>query len=297
MKSMKDVERLKLLQKKSIGENLPPALAPQEQARIMQQAFVELDSNARNLLIERNLRLVFYIARKFESTRVDIEELFSIGTIGLIKAVNTFSLNADVKLPTYASRCIENEILMFLRSQKKYKDDTYLEDILSTDVDGNELRLQDILPDPTAEDKFSLYENRSFFSDILTVALNNLSCKEQVVLFYMLAEKNQQDIGELLSISQSYVSRLELGIQKKMRSYTNFNRDFHKNIIFSIKDCSCYLYFLKVAFRNFDERFSNVLVNKFTTSLLKEENSEYIFIKLSGDCFAFIAQLLFELYF
>lgn len=183
------------------------------------------DEAVRAILIERNLRLVVYIARKFENTGVNIEDLVSIGTIGLIKAVNTFDPSKKIKLATYASRCIENEILMFLRRNNKLRSEVSFDEPLNVDWDGNELLLSDVL----GTEADTIYRNLEEEVDraLLYDALDKLSERERKIMELRFGlrtgeEMTQKDVADLLGISQSYISRLEKRIIKRLRR--EFNR-------------------------------------------------------------------------
>ncbi|MBQ9795231.1 MAG: RNA polymerase sporulation sigma factor SigE [Clostridia bacterium] len=194
-------------------QTLPPPLSQQEEAELIDR--LAIDEGARNILVERNLRLVVYIAKKFESSAVGIEDLISIGTIGLMKAVNTFRPDRQIKLATYASRCIENEILMFLRKNAGVKAELSLDEPLNVDYDGNELLLGDMLGTEVDEvcKELEVKEERS----MVRKALECLSPREKTIieLRFGLApgsdgrEKTQKEVADLLGISQSYISRLE----------------------------------------------------------------------------------------
>ena len=199
---------------------LPPPLTKEEEGIIMDQ-IKKGDEKAREPLIVHNLRLVVYIAKKFENANVNIEDLISIGTIGLIKAVNTFSPERKIKLATYASRCIENEILMFLRKTSQSKYEISIEEPLSTDWDGNELLLCDVLGS----------ENDAVSSDIeqeveisqLLEAVSKLNTREAMIMELRFGlngnkEHTQKQVAELLGISQSYISRLEKKIIRKLKN-------------------------------------------------------------------------------
>ena len=181
---------------------------------------LETDDSIKQILIERNLRLVVYISRKFENTGIDIEDLISIGTIGLIKAVNTFKLNKNIKLATYASRCIENEILMYLRKNKRRKGEISLEDSLSYDAEGNELHLEDVIgTDSDIVTKGIEDENdrKALYEEIAKLKGRD---KKIMILRYGLfgnKEMTQKDVAELLNISQSYISRIEKKIIKRLK--------------------------------------------------------------------------------
>lgn len=177
------------------------------------------------MLIERNLRLVVYIARKFENTGINIEDLVSIGTIGLIKAVNTFDPSKKIKLATYASRCIENEILMYLRRNNKLRSEVSFDEPLNVDWDGNELLLSDVL----GTESDTIYRNLEDEVDreILYDALEKLSERERKIMQLRFGlgtgrEMTQKDVADLLGISQSYISRLEKRILKRLQR--EFNR-------------------------------------------------------------------------
>ena len=200
-------------------EGLPPPLAPEEEQELLLR-LSQADPGAQQILIERNLRLVVYIARKFENTGVCMEDLISIGAIGLIKAVNTFDPDKKIKLATYASRCIENEILMFLRKNGKTRGEISLDEPLNTDWDGNELLLSDILG--TEGDMIYRSIEDQVDRDLLKQAINHLSGRDRAIvrLRFGLAgekEKTQKEVADLLGISQSYISRLEKRIIAQLR--------------------------------------------------------------------------------
>ena len=202
-------------------QTLPPPLTKEEQAEIT--ARIEAgDETAREPLITHNLRLVVYIARKFENSGVGIEDLISIGTIGLIKAVNTFCPSKNIKLATYASRCIENEILMHLRKTNNLKSEISIDEPLNVDWDGNELLLSDILG--TEEDTIYKDLEQEAEKKILIKALNRLSVRERSIIQMRFGigtvdgeEKTQKEVADLLGISQSYISRREKKIMVRLR--------------------------------------------------------------------------------
>lgn len=201
------------------SEVLPPPLSSEEESRLLARLSAG-DTAVKGILIERNLRLVVYIARKFDNTGVHIEDLVSIGTIGLIKAVNTFDPGKRIKLATYASRCIENEILMYLRRNNKTRAEVSFDEPLNVDWDGNELLLSDVLGTETD----IIYKGLEETVDrkLLEVALDRLSPREKRImeLRFGLAdgkEKTQKEVADLLGISQSYISRLEKRIIRKLR--------------------------------------------------------------------------------
>ena len=199
---------------------LPPPLTREEENSLIRKVH-EGDSAARSTMIERNLRLVVYIARKFENTGISIEDLISIGTIGLIKAVNSFNPDKNIKLATYASRCIENEILMVLRKTSRMKLEVSFDEPLNTDWDGNELLLSDILgtePDLVSRNLDSAVEKEMLYNAIKTL---NPREKSIVNLRYGLGqekEHTQKEVADMMGISQSYISRLEKRIIEKLKN-------------------------------------------------------------------------------
>ncbi|MED3429037.1 RNA polymerase sporulation sigma factor SigE [Bacillus thuringiensis] len=205
------------------SEALPPPLTKEEE-EVLLNKLPKGDQAARSLLIERNLRLVVYIARKFENTGINIEDLISIGTIGLIKAVNTFNPEKKIKLATYASRCIENEILMHLRRNNKNRSEVSFDEPLNIDWDGNELLLSDVLG--TDNDIITKDLEATVDRHLLMKALHQLNDREKQImeLRFGLAggeEKTQKDVADMLGISQSYISRLEKRIIKRLRKEFN----------------------------------------------------------------------------
>ena len=207
-----------------IGGNdvLPAPLEPKREAFILQKLGTGQEEEAKSVLIEHNLRLVVYIAKKFDNTSVGVEDLISIGTIGLIKAINTFKTDKNIKLATYASRCIENEILMYLRRNNKTKLEVSIDEPLNVDWDGNELLLSDILG--TEED--TIYRDLEDEAErkILFRALNKLSGREKLIVRMRFGldhpegkEMTQKEVADQLGISQSYISRLEKKIMHRLR--------------------------------------------------------------------------------
>lgn len=202
---------------------LPPPLNKEEEAELL-KLLTKGDQSARAVLIERNLRLVVYIARKFENTGINIEDLISIGTIGLIKAVNTFKPEKKIKLATYASRCIENEILMYLRRTNKLKSEISFDEPLNIDWDGNELLLSDVLG--TEEDIITKNLESTVDKNLLRDALSQLNKREQQIMILRFGlqgqeEKTQKDVADMLGISQSYISRLEKKIIRRLQKEFN----------------------------------------------------------------------------
>ena len=198
---------------------LPPPLSREEEIALMHRCNAG-DSGARATLIERNLRLVVYISRKFENTGISIEDLISIGAIGLIKAVNSFDPEKNIKLATYASRCIENEILMVLRKSNRLKSEVSFDEPLNTDWDGNELLLSDILG--TEPDLVSKELDADVEKQMLHTAIDKLNDREKYIvgLRYGLGagkEHTQKEVADMMGISQSYISRLEKRIIGKLR--------------------------------------------------------------------------------
>ncbi|MCH5138414.1 RNA polymerase sporulation sigma factor SigE [Clostridiaceae bacterium UIB06] len=208
-----------------IGGNdvLPPPLSKKEEDDLVAKLVTGAEG-VRSTLIERNLRLVVYIARKFENTGVNVEDLVSVGTIGLIKAVNTFDPEKKIKLATYASRCIENEILMYLRRNSKVKAEISFYEPLNIDWDGNELLLSDILG--TENDVvYNLIEDE-VDKQLLMVAMKKLSDREKEIVNLRFGlngkgEKTQKEVADMLGISQSYISRLEKRIIKRLKKEIN----------------------------------------------------------------------------
>jgi RNA polymerase sporulation-specific sigma factor len=201
------------------NEALPPPLSPEEESDLIQKLSTEGD-RVRKILIERNLRLVVYISKKFENTGIGIEDLISIGTIGLIKSINTFKPDKKIKLATYASRCIENEILMFLRRSSKSRSDISIDEPLNTDWDGNELLLSDILG--TENDTVQRGLEDEVEKQLLTSAIQKLSSREREIVDLRFGlsngeEKTQKEVADLLGISQSYISRLEKRILGRLK--------------------------------------------------------------------------------
>lgn len=227
--------RIKLIDNSEIyyiggSEVLPPPLSKEEEAQLIGQLDIldcanEYQVQIKSTLIERNLRLVVYIARKFENTGIGVEDLISIGTIGLIKAINTFKPDKKIKLATYASRCIENEILMYLRRTNKLKSEISIDEPLNIDWDGNELLLSDIL----GTDPDIIYRAIEDEVDkaLLKQALSKLSSREREIVELRFGfrnqgkEKTQKEVADMLGISQSYISRLEKKIICRLKKEIN----------------------------------------------------------------------------
>ena len=203
-------------------EVLPPPLEGNRETEMIQRLGTENDEEAKKTLIEHNLRLVVYIAKKFDNTSVGVEDLTSIGTIGLIKAINTFNPAKNIKLATYASRCIENEILMYLRRTSKTRLEVSIDEPLNVDWDGNELLLSDILG--TEEDVISKNMEAEIERDLLKNAIEHLSPREKKIVELRFGikdsegtEMTQKEVADLMGISQSYISRLEKKIMKRLK--------------------------------------------------------------------------------
>lgn len=202
---------------------LPPPLSKEEEQEVLER-LAKGSKEAKEVLIERNLRLVVYIARKFENTGINIEDLISIGTIGLIKGVNTFDTERKIKLATYASRCIENEILMYLRRNNKRKSELSFDEPLNVDWDGNELLLSDVLG--TEIDLITKKLDSDVDKELLRSALTELTDREKQIMelrFGLIGEdaKTQKDVADMLGISQSYISRLEKKIILRLKKEFN----------------------------------------------------------------------------
>lgn len=207
------------------SDTLPPPLDKEEEAYYISRLAAG-DLSVKQILVERNLRLVVYIARRFENTKINIEDLISIGTIGLIKATNTFKPEKNIKLATYASRCIENEILMYLRKTNNQKMEISFDEPLNTDWDGNELLLSDLLG--TDGDMVMRPIEEDVDRQLLMTALGKLSDREQEIIIMRFGiggkeEKTQKEVADMMGISQSYISRLEkriiLRLKREMSRY------------------------------------------------------------------------------
>ena len=202
------------------SDSLPPPLSVEEENENL-KLMMEDNQDAKNCLIEHNLRLVVYIARKFDNTGINVEDLISIGTIGLIKAINTFKIDKNIKLATYASRCIENEILMYLRRTTKTKTEVSIDEPLNVDWEGNELLLSDIL----GTDVDVIYRDIEDEVDrqLLNTAISKLNRRERDIIELRFGlknngiEKTQKEVADMMGISQSYISRLEKKIISRLR--------------------------------------------------------------------------------
>ena len=201
---------------------LPPPLSQEEENERISQLATDMEKDAKQVLIEHNLRLVVYIAKKFDNTGIGVEDLISIGTIGLIKAINTYNPEKNIKLATYASRCIENEILMYLRRNNKVRMEVSIDEPLNVDWDGNELLLSDIL----GTDEDIIYRDLEDETErkLLNAAIDRLNPREQKIVKLRFGlgreqedEMTQKEVADLLGISQSYISRLEKKIMKRLK--------------------------------------------------------------------------------
>ena len=197
---------------------LPPPLPKEEEIKYVEES-INGNEQARNKLIEHNLRLVVFLAKRYENTKVDLEDLVSIGTIGLIKGVNTYKLDKNIKLATYASRCIDNEILMYLRKTKRKRGEISFEDSLSFDVDGNELHLEDVLG--TDADIVTKGIEEELDKKLMYEEVNKLDKREKEIIEYRYGlngkkEMTQKEVADLMGISQSYISRIEKKVIKRL---------------------------------------------------------------------------------
>ena len=200
-------------------DTLPPPLTPEEE-KVVFAGLEEGRASCRDILITHNLRLVVYIAKKFESSNLPVEDVISIGTIGLIKAVNTFVPSRNIKLATYASRCIENEILMVLRKASNRRQETSIDEPLNTDGEGNELLLSDVLG--TDQDQISVQLEQEAEKDMLRAAVDRLEDRERRIMQLRFGltdgkEYTQKEVADAIGISQSYISRLEKRIIRRLR--------------------------------------------------------------------------------
>ena len=199
---------------------LPEPLSKEEEIKYVEMS-MNNDERARNILIEHNLRLVVFLAKKYDNTGTDLEDLVSIGTIGLIKAVSTYRLDKNIKLATYASRCIDNEILMYLRKIKRKKSEVSFEDSLSYDVDGNELHLEDVLG--TDKDIVTKGLDDELDRNLMLEEIEKLSPRDKEIIEFRYGlnkkkEMTQKDVANLLGISQSYISRIEKKVIKRLKN-------------------------------------------------------------------------------
>lgn len=207
------------------SDKLPVPLEPEEEKKLLEDLKKGSDI-ARKSLVERNLRLVVYIAKKFENTSSSIEDLISIGTIGLMKAINSFDMDKNIKLATYASRCIENEILMHLRKTQKLKSEVSIDEPINTDSEGNDLALADILG--TENDSVFKQVEDSDNKKVIDMAIKNLDSREKIIMemrygFDGKTELTQKEVADKLGISQSYISRIEKKVIERLKKQFNSN--------------------------------------------------------------------------
>ena len=205
------------------ADKLPEPLSKEEEVFYVKKS-MDGDESARAKLIEHNLRLVVFLAKKYENTGESLEDLVSIGSVGLIKGVNTYKLNKNIKLATYASRCIDNEILMFLRKNKKRRCDVSFEDSLSYDSEGNELHLEDVLG--TDSDIVTKGIEKETEKSLVYKEINNLNERDRKIMImryglFETKEMTQKDVANILGISQSYISRIEKKVIKKLKQLNN----------------------------------------------------------------------------
>ena len=201
-------------------DKLPPPLSKEEELSYLVKA-KSGDEQAKNTLIEHNLRLVVFLAKKYESSGYDIEDLVSIGSIGLIKGINTYKISKNIKLATYASRCISNEILMFIRKNKRQKTEVSLEESLNFDAEGNELHLEDVLG--TDDDIVPKTFENALNKEFLNKEINNLNSRDKEIMtlrygLYNTKEYTQKEVAKMLGISQSYISRIEKKVINNIQS-------------------------------------------------------------------------------
>ncbi len=201
-------------------DKLPPPLSKSDEEAYLIMA-QDGDQHARDKLIEHNLRLVVFLAKKYENTGVDLEDLVSIGTIGLMKGIKTFSMNKNIKLATYASRCIDNEILMFLRKNKRVKTEISFDENLSFDAEGNELRLEDILG--TEDDIVTKPLEDEYNRNLMMEEISKLNDRDREIItmrygLFNQEEKTQKEVADLLGISQSYISRIEKKVIRRLKN-------------------------------------------------------------------------------
>ena len=208
------------------SEKLPTPLTTEEERELLLR-LANNDDEARKKLVEKNLRLVVYIAKKFENSMFNIEDLISIGTIGLMKAINSFNIDKNIKLATYASRCIENEILMYLRKTQKLKTEISIDEPINTDAEGNDLALADILG--SESDNISKQVEDNDNKKVIDIAIKNLDSREKVIMelrygFNGKNELTQKEVADKLGISQSYISRIEKKVIQRLKKQFNESR-------------------------------------------------------------------------
>ena len=245
-------------------KELPPVLTQEKEKELIKN--IE-KSEAREKLIEGNLRLVAYIAKKYQFTDIDKGDLFSIGTIGLIKGIKTYNPDKNIKLTTYISRCIDNEILMYLRKERPWRNVNLFSEVVMYDKNGNELREEDIISDiKKDQEHFEKCETEQEVSNIVTEILNDLKPREARILLLTIAGKKQKEIAKKFNISQSYASRMLIRIYKKNQKYAekNHNKDKEYKFLFLYTEESYKLKILKSVCPNLSKKLksSGILSNK-----------------------------------
>lgn len=278
---------------------LPEPLSKEEEASILLSLSTSSQLEARNTLVERNLRLVAYIAKKFENSEVaTFDDFFSIGCIGLTKAANTFAIEKNVKFATYAARCIENEMLMYLRKNKKHLAVISLDTPLSIDEEGNDLLISHVVSDPSTKEKFEAYENNSFMADFLTSSINSMSYIDICIILYRLEHITQKEIAKRFGWSQSYISRKE---RKAFDNLKRLSKDLVKpsnpKILFRFDTCFSIKFFKKY-FIDMDKTWNSfLLTHSFRSIQLVQNTKEIIEIRSdSEEIFIFLADFLLYLY-
>ena len=276
---------------------LPTPLTDEEEKELMKN-FQE----NRNLFILRNLRLVVYTVKIFATNKAEFEDFFSVGILGLIKAVNTFKPDKKIKLATYASRCIQNEILMYMRTCKKHNNTISLEDIVSTDKNGNTLTYMDILYDDKSSDFPEKFFNQELVSELLDIALNKLTYKEQIVFLYnVLGGKTQKRTADFMNLSQSYISRLGMRSYKKIKYFfeqqEKVNIHFEKKISFLVKDGI----FIIIFFTEFyPPNLKTVLLEKHKKYhyklFFRKDDTIQVIMDIDHESFQILAEIIMALY-
>ena len=213
-----------------------PVLTPKEEKELLAK---KEEAEAMEVLVTHNLRLILYIIKRYQNTKIDPEDLFSIGIIGLIKAIRSYNIEKNAKLGTYAARCIENEILMYIRQNKKHNGNRHLSEVIHTNQDGEELKLEDVISieDTTMEieDKLEMLE---MLSNTMTSALNKLGSREKIILLLKMGGKTQREISKQFNLTQSYISRVQGKTNKKMKIFAQkgINKDTHFKFIFQFTE-------------------------------------------------------------
>ena len=281
-------------------KELPPVLTQEKEKELIKN--IE-KTEAREKLIEGNLRLVAYIAKRYQFTDIDKGDLFSIGTIGLIKGIKTYNPDKNIKLTTYISRCINNEILMYLRKERPWRNVNLFSEVVMYDKNGNELREEDIISDIKKDQEHSeKCETEQEVSNIVTEILNDLKPREARILLLTIAGKKQKEIAEKFNISQSYASRMLIRTYKKNQKYTekNHNKDKEYKFLFLYTEESYKLKILKSVCPNLSKKLkrSGILSNKEIIRVVDEieltQNKKYYIIKFPQieETFIFISDLI-----